>query len=63
MAAKKKIRKLLVHRKEQEEAIPPLPAKVVEVVPPTVEEKQTLCECGNPANPGSHQCWRCSHRS
>jgi len=37
--------------------------------PPVVEAKlpikdaQVLCDCGNPANPGDHQCWRCSHRT
>ncbi len=41
----------------------------VEVVEEPVEEvvpeqpKHRLCECGKPANPDSHQCWGCSHRS
>lgn len=40
-----------------------VPEPEPEPTPPPVEEKVKLCDCGNPANPGDHQCWRCSHRT
>ncbi len=66
--AKPKMKKKVIDyfRKEDPvETIPYVPEVTAKapVAPPAVEEKQVLCECGNPANPGSHQCWRCSHRT
>lgn len=30
---------------------------------PKVDKAPHMCECGNAAHDGSHQCWGCSHRS
>lgn len=49
---------------EKEEIEIKTPAKVADIVPePVVEKPAVRCECGDFANPDSHQCWRCSHRT
>jgi hypothetical protein len=52
-----------VESEPEPEPEPLPPPVVVEEEKPPVEQKVVLCECGNPANPGDHQCWRCSHRT
>lgn len=42
---------------------PPEPVASPPPPEPVKQEKVVLCDCGNPANPGDHQCWRCSHRT
>lgn len=64
MATKK--RKYTRREKVIEEPVQEIP-EVVEDPVILEEEKpaepQVLCDCGKPANPGSHQCWGCSHRT
>ena len=47
----KKPKKLLTYEREL----------VKTSLPKTANE--VLCECGNPVNSGSPQCWACSHRT
>ena len=48
----------------QEKYVPKQPEPEKRVPEPEMpQEKVVLCDCGNPANPGDHQCWRCSHRT
>jgi hypothetical protein len=48
---------------EEVEVIAPEVIEETPPAPPAPEEQIVLCECGDRANPGHHQCWRCSHRS
>lgn len=51
-------------KKEEPEIVVKTPAKVEEVIVPEPETPPARrCECGDFANPDSHQCWRCSHRT
>ena len=71
MVAKK--RKYTWRKRDSEEFVEAVPSKVEEAVEPVqvepvqvepvVEKPPVRCECGDYANPDSHQCWRCSHRS
>ena len=57
-------RKYTRHEKPVVEEKKPAPTPAPEPEPEPIKPvPDPLCDCGKPANPGSNQCWGCSHRT